>query len=152
MKKALWIILAVLFAAGGARNARADTYNYKFLGSGVFAGTDVIFSTEGPAQDLVRYTPTFATNLVVTINSVTAVYGPIVAVDFDPVVASGQGQILILDTALSPGSFRGPIAYCPDICEQPREAPGPGVALTLSGVGLLGLMLAMGKRHPLGHP
>jgi PEP-CTERM motif-containing protein len=62
MKKTFWIILAGLFAAISAPAAMANSqYTYSFAGACYFAGTNVSFTTNGPAQlgspTLNDYTP-----------------------------------------------------------------------------------------------
>jgi hypothetical protein len=57
MRKSLWIILTAVLVAICAPTARADSFTYSFVGTGYFAGTDVSFTTNGPAVLDSLYSP-----------------------------------------------------------------------------------------------
>jgi hypothetical protein len=159
MRKSLWIILTAVLVAICAPTARADSFTYSFVGTGYFAGTDVSFTTNGPAVLDSSYSPnTGATDLFV--------------------LGADKGPILTEECETSPFLFGTPtlqtsLLTALDTADGPTIAgttiPGPGTyteffghsTLTvttpeprasippLSGLGLLGLIFAMRKRSPV---
>jgi hypothetical protein len=127
----------------------ADSNTYAFVGAGYFAGTDVSITTNGPAVLGTLY----STNPGAT----------------DPFVNGiDEGTILGVAWEPSPFFFGTPLSRCifsrhsiwvdgPTITGTARHgtltvtAPEPtAFALMLPGLGLLGLIVAMRERVPVG--
>lgn len=165
MRKFLWIVLAALFVAIGAPGAKADAYTYTFIGTGYFAGTDVSFTIHGPAVFGDLYAPNpGATDLFVTGINEGSIYdmkwelSPYV---FSPCTSVCTVQMYLLATrdVLDGPTFAGTTIPGPGVYGEyfghgtltiTAATPEPtSFVLMLSGLGLLGLILAIRKRTPV---
>lgn len=169
MRKYLWIILALLVVAIGAPAAMADSYNYTFVGAVYFAGTDVSFTVNGPVELNTVYSIILnpgSTDLFVTQPGGSPVdEGVITGMEWieSPYAYCGTSAVCTVQLSLLTAN---------DAADGPTIAgttiPGIGTygeffdhgtltistvatpepntfALTLSGMALLGLMVAMRK-------
>jgi hypothetical protein len=166
MRKSSWIGLAVLFVAiAASRGARADTtYTYSFDGAGVLAGDNFSFSTDGtavPGTDYILSTPVpffYAEQSETSVISVDLTFDSFF--DFD-VYALFVNCSSPFGCSISPIPFSGLTGLSvPGTYELTTgnafgsslsvAAPEPRAGiLTLSGIGLLALMLAMRKPQKL---
>jgi hypothetical protein len=176
MRKALWILVAVLFVAIAAPAASADQYTYSFTGACYFAGTSVSFTTTGPAVKGTEYAPNpgATDEFAGGTNGLGACIPP-----------TDEGPILYIEWEPSPYDFCGGTTPCTvemllataaDTIDGPTfagltvpTAPGTyteyfdhgtltisvttpessSLALLLSGLGLLVSILAIRKRTPV---
>lgn len=161
MTKALWIVVAALLVVLSAPAAMADSsYTYAFAGTGYFAGTDMSFTSNGPAVlgDLYSVNPG-STDLFVN--------------------GTDEGTILDVQWEVSPFFFGTPtlqmsLLTALDMADGPTIAgtaiPGAGTyaeffghgtltvtspepassALMLAGLGLLAVIAAKRKRSAAG--
>jgi PEP-CTERM motif len=161
MTRVMWIVVAALVVAIGAPAAMADSSEtYTFVGTGYFQGTDMSFTSNGPA-----------------------VLGDLYSVNSGStdlfVLGTDEGTILDLQWEVSPFFFGTPtlqmsLLTALDMADGPTIAgvsiPGVGTyteffghgtltvtspeptssALTLAGLGLLALVAARRKRSAAG--
>jgi hypothetical protein len=155
MREALWIMPAALLVAIGAPAGMADSNTYAFVGAGYFAGTDVSITNNGPAVLGTLYsTNPGATDLFVNGIDEGTILG--VAWEPSPFFFGTPTLEMYLFTALD--LVDGPTIAATGTYTEffshgtlTVTAPEPtAFALMLPGLGLLGLIVAMRKRVPVG--
>jgi hypothetical protein len=167
----LWTI-GLFFVIIGASTAHADTITYTFTGEGIFSGTDWTYvdssgylprKTVLPSSDLAHSTDVY-------LNGVN--YGAITSVSAYTRGINCSSKFYSRDQCMDITSASGATIYqiyAPgDLLSMPSTKPyhgvisGSGLSITatpepssatlmLSGIGLLGLMVVMRKRIPLGN-
>jgi hypothetical protein len=182
MRKSLWIILSVVFAAIGAAGAHAGTvtYNAVFtctpgpcLSTPTVTDNPVSFSS--PTLDFTWDTLSLTVTLY-ALDSPTDTYewvacptnyasgpasNPTYCVNPDGTGLTGNGNFNIIDANIPLGSYDSFYPTdCPGCASSHfdygtltfTELPEPSsLALMLSEGGLLGLLMVLRKRIPLGH-